>query len=180
MTCPASDSGLIPTRRVQQSQQYEHPAGNRRAGKRIIHARVEHHRDESQAPWVTNSGRNGGQPRRQTGPRGSEDYAEWGSTDEVLIFLRNGDGSFRVGASYPVGVGASAVATGDSRRVGRIDLATANSGTNGGNDGSLSVLLGNGDGTFSAASPLRSAAANIQVRQRANAPLQDPVGTSVL
>jgi hypothetical protein len=95
-----------------------------------------------------------------------------GSTDEALIFLGNGDGSFRAGASYQVGTGASAIATADFNGDGRIDLATANSGT-GGNGGSMSVLLGNGDGTFSAAlttplsgpngdTPFRIAAADLK------------------
>jgi hypothetical protein len=84
-----------------------------------------------------------------------------GAADEVLVFLGNGDGSFQAPKTYAVGVGASAIVVGDFNGDGRLDLVTANSGTDPLENGSLSVLLGNGDGTFSAATsiPLSGAVA---------------------
>ena len=51
--------------------------------------------------------------------------------------------SFGPGTRYPVGAGPSGTATGDFNGDGKLDIAVANSGS-----GSISVLLGNGDGTF--------------------------------
>jgi hypothetical protein len=54
--------------------------------------------------------------------------------------------SFLPAVSYPVGLTPQAVLTGDFNGDGRLDLAVANAG-----DNTVSVLLGNGDGTFQAA-----------------------------
>ena len=66
---------------------------------------------------------------------------------EVSILLGNGDGTFQPQVSYTVGAGAGAIVAGDFNGDGRTDLAVT------GNDpltyaGVVSVLLGNGDGTF--------------------------------
>ena len=53
--------------------------------------------------------------------------------------------SFLSPVDYPAGSAPEAVVTGDFNGDGKLDLATA------GNNGSVSVLLGNGDGTFQAA-----------------------------
>jgi len=53
--------------------------------------------------------------------------------------------SFAPAVNYNVGSGPEAVTVGDLNRDGRPDLAVANSGS-----GNVSVLLGNGDGTFQA------------------------------
>jgi hypothetical protein len=52
-------------------------------------------------------------------------------------------------SNYAVGTGPAAVAVGDFNGDGRADLAVANSGNpNSSDDGSVSILLGNGEGTF--------------------------------
>jgi FG-GAP-like repeat len=66
---------------------------------------------------------------------------------EVTILLGNGDGTFRVGGNFATGgsgiYAPYSVAVGDFNGDGKLDLATANELEN-----TLSVLLGNGDGTF--------------------------------
>ncbi len=52
-------------------------------------------------------------------------------------------GQFLVAPQYPTGTNPQAVATGDFRRNGKVDVAAVNSTSN-----TVSVLLGNGDGTF--------------------------------
>jgi hypothetical protein len=65
----------------------------------------------------------------------------------VAILLGNGNGTFQPKVSYPTTNGASigptAMTTGDFNGDGKIDLAISDQG-----DNSVSILLGNGDGTF--------------------------------
>ena len=75
------------------------------------------------------------------------------TTSNVSILLGNGDGTFTQATNSPLVVGASpvAIATGDLNGDSHPDLAILNQ-----LDNTVSILLGNGDGTFAAApnSPL--------------------------
>jgi hypothetical protein len=75
----------------------------------------------------------------------------------LLLFMggnpANASVGFQTPVTYPVGPAPVAVALGDFNGDGRLDLAVANHGdSSAGDDGNLSILLGNGDGTFQAAS----------------------------
>jgi len=70
------------------------------------------------------------------------------AADEASILLSNGDGTFQPAQVVLVGDQPVEVIAADLNGDGSIDLATANSGS--GNPG-VSVLLGNGDGTFQTA-----------------------------
>src|SRR5579884_1007075 len=63
----------------------------------------------------------------------------------VTILLNNGTG-FAPAASYTVGTNPQAVAAKDFNGDGKVDLVVVNQGS-----GTISVLLGNGNGTFQAA-----------------------------
>jgi hypothetical protein len=66
---------------------------------------------------------------------------------------------FKPGVTYPVGTGPRAVVAGDFNGDGKADLAVANSGVLNSvliDDGGISVLLGNGDGTFQPANNLNA------------------------
>jgi hypothetical protein len=81
-----------------------------------------------------------------TNAGGAPDYR-----GQVSILLGNGDGTFQPKVDYPVGSTASTVAiassvvVGDFNGDGHSDLAVANNNSGG---GTVSILLGNGDGTF--------------------------------
>ena len=72
------------------------------------------------------------------------------TVDSVSVLLGNGDGTFQPQASFPTGHMPVWVAAGDFRNDGRTDLAVANETCLNPpcGPGSVSVLLGNGDGTF--------------------------------
>jgi len=77
--------------------------------------------------------------------------ANFGSND-VSVLLGNGDGSFQAAVNYDVETNPTWVVAADLNRDGKLDLIVANSNcTNGGppcGAGTVSILLGNGDGTF--------------------------------
>jgi hypothetical protein len=74
--------------------------------------------------------------------------ANTGNRSEVVVFLNDGDGTFRDATVYPVGTSPQLAVAHDLDGDGRADLATANQGAS-----NVSVLLGNGDGTFQAPEP---------------------------
>jgi len=71
-----------------------------------------------------------------------------GSGGTVSVLLGNGDGTFQPQVTYAVGSNPDAIVAGAFTGDGHLDLAVANSNFNGSGPGSVSVLLGNGDGTF--------------------------------
>ena len=68
----------------------------------------------------------------------------------VSILLGTGDGTFQRYQDYSVADSPTAVAVGDFTNNGVLDIVTANVGATNFSIGSVSVLLGNGDGTFQA------------------------------
>ena len=66
--------------------------------------------------------------------------------NNVRVLLGIGDGTFSAPQDFAAGTGARSVVMDDFNGDGNADLATSNGGFNGAN--SVSVLLGNGDGTF--------------------------------
>jgi hypothetical protein len=70
-------------------------------------------------------------------------------SDDVSILLGNGDGTFQPAVNYSAGNSPTDIAVGDFNGDGKLDLAVFQSGANGGTV-SVSILLGNGDGTFQA------------------------------
>jgi hypothetical protein len=77
---------------------------------------------------------------------GKPDLSLANGSGTVSILLGNGDGTFQPHVDYAAGPGAFSLAVGDFNGDGKLDLAVANN--NGNQSGTVSVLLGNGDGTF--------------------------------
>ena len=77
------------------------------------------------------------------------------SSSYASVRLNNGDGTFGARADYPVGYNPQSIALADINGDGKLDLITRNYGKYDSYYGtvleqnSISVLLGNGDGTFS-------------------------------
>jgi uncharacterized protein (DUF2141 family) len=70
---------------------------------------------------------------------------------EISILLGNGDGTFQNAVNFSTGIAPVAIITADLNGDGKLDLVTANNcgySCNSGPGDALSVLLGNGDGTF--------------------------------
>jgi hypothetical protein len=80
------------------------------------------------------------------------DLAVTNSADNTLeIFIGNGDGAFQKGFTYSTGVTPLYIATADLNADGILDLAVADSGAPISSNtvgNSVSIFLGNGDGTF--------------------------------
>ena len=73
-------------------------------------------------------------------------------TDDISVLLSKGGGGFASVARYGAGIRPYAITTGDFDGDGKLDLAVANSGsTVSVLPGSVSILIGNGDGSFGAA-----------------------------
>jgi hypothetical protein len=71
-----------------------------------------------------------------------------GDSNTVSVLLGNGDGTFQPARNYSAGTNPYSVAVGDFQSNGILDIAVADYGDSQGNGGGVSVLLGNGDGTF--------------------------------
>jgi hypothetical protein len=69
-------------------------------------------------------------------------------SNDISVLLGNGDGTFQPQVTYAVGSTPIALVAGDFNGDGRLDLAVLNQGTDPDFSGTVSVLLGNGDGTF--------------------------------
>ena len=106
------------------------------------------------------------------------------SSNTVSVLLGNGDGTFAPQVTYHVGAYSSDptfIAAGDFTADGRTDLAVANS-----YDGTVSVLLGNGDGTFqpqitsvAGSYPLGIVAGDFSGNGRTDLAVVDRLGNSV-
>ena len=72
-------------------------------------------------------------------------------SNDVSVLLGNGDGTFQAPRNFDTGTGPLSMAVGDVNSDGQADLAVANFDFNIRGPNTVSVLLGNGDGTFQAA-----------------------------
>ena len=70
--------------------------------------------------------------------------------DTAIVLLGRGDGTFVNSGTLAVGLSPRAVATGDLNQDGYLDVVVGNGGDYYGRSSSLSILIGNGDGTFQA------------------------------
>ena len=70
---------------------------------------------------------------------------QWGWDSNFIALLGNGDGTFRVGTTLLLGNDLRGLAVGDLDGDGIPDVAVANH-----RNGTITILRGNGDGTFAA------------------------------
>ena len=68
--------------------------------------------------------------------------------DTVSVLLGNGDGTFQNHVEFVAGFNPQSVTVGDFNGDGKLDIAVLNLASVPGGTGTVSVLLGNGDGTF--------------------------------
>jgi hypothetical protein len=88
---------------------------------------------------------------------GSDDFGD------VSVLLGNGDGSFQAAVSFAAGAFPFFVTVADLDGDSVPDLVTANSGLDSPGSGYVSVLLGNGDGSFQAAASLAAGKRPVKV-----------------
>jgi Bacterial Ig-like domain (group 3)/FG-GAP-like repeat/FG-GAP repeat len=69
-------------------------------------------------------------------------------TEGVEVLLGNGNGTFQPPVEYATVSAGESVVVGDVNGDGKLDMIVANLGNGTANSGSVSVLLGNGNGTF--------------------------------
>jgi hypothetical protein len=83
---------------------------------------------------------------------GKPDLVVTNSADNsISVFLNSGNGTFPIRKDYATGTFPTSVVVGDFNGDGKLDLATAECGSSSNcGGGSISILLGNGDGTFQA------------------------------
>ena len=72
------------------------------------------------------------------------------NTNNIAVLPGNGDGTFGSPVFYNTASSSTAVVVGDFNNDGKLDIVTANEGFNTLNQKTVSVLLGNGNGTFAA------------------------------
>jgi len=72
------------------------------------------------------------------------------SSNDISVLLGNGDGTFQPAESFVAGAGPTALVVGDFNGDGRLDVAVADGGDGNVKEQGVSILLGNGDGTFQA------------------------------
>ena len=70
------------------------------------------------------------------------------SSNTVSILINNGDGTFRAHLEFATGAAPVSLAAVDLNKDGKMDLVVANNQADAAH--SISILLGNGDGTFQA------------------------------
>jgi uncharacterized repeat protein (TIGR01451 family) len=76
--------------------------------------------------------------------------ANFGSAN-VSILLGNGDGTYQPAVNFDAGLSPNSIAVGDFNGNGKLDLAVFQAGnTSNATAGAISILLGNGNGTFQA------------------------------
>jgi hypothetical protein len=75
-------------------------------------------------------------------------YGPYGYRNFIQIHLGDGTGNFTAPVTKIVGYGPHSIITADFNNDGILDIATGNTGTDGIGVETMSVLLGNGDGTF--------------------------------
>jgi hypothetical protein len=74
-----------------------------------------------------------------------------GVNETVAIFFGNGDGTFRAGPATFAGFDPDGIAVGDFNGDGKADVAVTSLPATYGGTSSVTILLGNGDGSFTAA-----------------------------
>jgi hypothetical protein len=78
----------------------------------------------------------------------------------IAILAGNGDGTFKTGGTFEAGVDSNSIVSADFNNDGIPDLAIANALGYEHEPGTLSVLIGNGDGTFQKQVPIVNAGAS--------------------
>ena len=71
-------------------------------------------------------------------------------SNDISVLMGNGDGTFQAAESFAAGPGPMGLVVGDFNGDGRLDVAVVDSGNSDGGGQGVSILLGNGDGTFQA------------------------------